>query len=262
MTTTPNPENQVLERCPFCGNKLIEVRGNEYKEDFRATCIGCLSASGRYRTKPETISAWNARAGGEGDAAIERRCVLELVERFQRDPKRSQGTKNAFEWLRRQIEEGNHAYHKFEPAPANAGRFQPDECYRCELQQAAIMHLTLLATTPPAATAGDALGACVKCGHTARRWHGFCQERAGENVISDQVCGCECETDAPTPSSPARAAAEVDDAMAVCRLLTTLDWTVGYELTGENQTILDRAQQLALKVMGMTNPTPDDKGGR
>lgn len=53
-----------------------------------------------------------------------------------------------------------------------------------------------------------------------------------------------------------------NDALEVCRLLSTLDWIVGYELAGENQTILDRAQELALKVMGMTDPAHDDKGGR
>jgi len=50
------------------------------------------------------------------------------------------------------------------------------------------------------------------------------------------------------------AEATCEDAFEVCRLLTTLDWIVGYELVNDNQLILDRAQELALKVMGMTDP--------
>lgn len=56
--------------------------------------------------------------------------------------------------------------------------------------------------------------------------------------------------------------ADNSDAKEVCRLLSTLDWIVGYELVGENQTVLDRAQELSLKVMGMSDPphmTNNDK---
>ena len=45
------------------------------------------------------------------------------------------------------------------------------------------------------------------------------------------------------------------DAREVCRLLSMLDWVVGYELVQENQLILDKAQELALKVMGMSDPS-------
>lgn len=44
---------------------------------------------------------------------------------------------------------------------------------------------------------------CVKCGHSARRWHGFCQARASKDVVSDRVCGCECEiAAAPAKANP------------------------------------------------------------
>lgn len=44
---------------------------------------------------------------------------------------------------------------------------------------------------------------CVKCGHSARRWHGFCQARASEDVVNDRVCGCECEiAAAPAKANP------------------------------------------------------------
>lgn len=40
---------------------------------------------------------------------------------------------------------------------------------------------------------------CVKCGHVARRWHGYCQWRASEDVLRDPVCGCECKVSAAAP---------------------------------------------------------------
>lgn len=71
--TDSNEQGEALKACPFCADTLIEVRGNEWDEDFRATCIGCLASSGRYRTKAEAIKAWNTRASvaaGEGDALL------------------------------------------------------------------------------------------------------------------------------------------------------------------------------------------------
>lgn len=61
MTTQPTTTKEALEPCPFCGDKLIEVAGNEWEEDFRARCIGCLASSGRWRAKAEAIKAWNSR---------------------------------------------------------------------------------------------------------------------------------------------------------------------------------------------------------
>lgn len=65
--------------CPFCGDGLIEVRGNEWEEDLRATCIGCLSASSRYRTRAEAVKAWNSRASvaaPQGDASNQPLCAV------------------------------------------------------------------------------------------------------------------------------------------------------------------------------------------
>lgn len=84
-----------------------------------------------------------------GDADSERKAVIGLIERFQREPHRSAGTINALEWLRRQIVEGNHAYHKFEPP--TVGFTKPDECSRCGMPGNALMHLL-----PGAAAASSA----------------------------------------------------------------------------------------------------------
>lgn len=79
MTTEPTAKHQEEARekmpCPFCGHDIIEVAGDEWQEDWRATCIGCLARSGRYRTRPEALKAWNTRALSSRDREI--REVLE-----------------------------------------------------------------------------------------------------------------------------------------------------------------------------------------
>ncbi len=47
--------------CPFCGHNKIMELGNMYAEDFKHQCLNCKTTSGRYRTKPEAIKAWNTR---------------------------------------------------------------------------------------------------------------------------------------------------------------------------------------------------------
>ena len=83
-----------------------------------------------------------------GDAQTERCCVLNLIERFQRDSNRAYKTMNALEWLRRQIEEGNHAHHAFDPPPA--GAYREHECFRCGLPKNAVMHMAYVASSPVA----------------------------------------------------------------------------------------------------------------
>lgn len=58
---TAKQKEEARESCPFCGDTLIEVAGNEWEEDLRARCIGCLASSGRYRTRAEALKAWNTR---------------------------------------------------------------------------------------------------------------------------------------------------------------------------------------------------------
>ena len=81
---------------------------------------------------------------------LERKCVLDLIERFQQEPRRAQGTINALEWLRRQIAEGNHRHHNFEPP--TTGFAKNDECFRCGLPPNAIMHVAALAASQPQPT--------------------------------------------------------------------------------------------------------------
>lgn len=44
--------------------------------------------------------------------------------------------------------------------------------------------------------------------------------------------------------------------LEVCRILSQLDWCVGYALIGNNQLILDRAQVLALQVLDVGDSNP------
>jgi hypothetical protein len=81
VTKPSTTQTRELERCPFCGDRLIEVAGNEWEEDLRARCIGCLAGSGRYRTKAEAVAAWNTRADAEQVTRL--REALEEVERLK-----------------------------------------------------------------------------------------------------------------------------------------------------------------------------------
>lgn len=46
------------------------------------------------------------------------------------------------------------------------------------------------------------------------------------------------------------------DMREAVRLLTTLNWCVGYELGHDDQLTLDRAQELALKAVKLDHPQP------
>jgi|ERR1051326_1467114 hypothetical protein len=89
MTTSSDPQPQQQEEpelnpCPFCGDGMIEVAGNEWEEDLRATCIGCLARSGRYRTKAEAIRSWNTRAADLPRATASIEDAARLADEYAR----------------------------------------------------------------------------------------------------------------------------------------------------------------------------------
>lgn len=96
-----------------------------------------------------TRSRVSSAASVVDDATIERNAVLGLIERFQREPGRSQGAINALEWLRRDIEAGNHAHHAFVDPPPGGSFLKPEECFRCQLPRNTLMHMAHVTTASP-----------------------------------------------------------------------------------------------------------------
>lgn len=189
MTHTPNPENQVLEPCPFCldGGKpyLHDMQFRTRAHDVAVRCRQCGASANSYswasglthlqderyaEARRKAVIAWNTRnarvrAGGEGDG-ISWAALLTVLERL-----RSKNRNPDNQW-----------YHGWNAAI---------QCLVNDINARA-------ATTPPAATAGDALPICPNC------QQGYVCEHCGE-PIGDYYAAT---SPAPTPSSPARAAAE------------------------------------------------------
>lgn len=229
---TPTQQSETLDQlCPWCA----ESPDVHDKNNLGIRYLGCPTRGCTGRSLGFIIDhLWNTRRaavdGPQGDAEwIAETTAREYVSKsLMPDDAKLELSRNDY-WQRakgaEKVLERIRAAATSSPAPADKPNWNAVlaefadtaiKCHigfkhegpwdKCEWIECEDRRKLIRAAATPPATAGDALGACVKCGHTARRWHGFCQERAGENVISDQVCGCEC--DAPTPSSPARAAAE------------------------------------------------------
>lgn len=227
MGTTDTPP-----QCDFCQYVIVEGEacgkrgGAAVAQPFTACLCGLDDEDSGLPRVDIVCPKHDVPATPSGEAETERKLVLEIIERFQREPKRKKETVNALEWLRREIEAGNHSYHAFEVALS--GPLQDDQCARCGLAPNAIMHMAALATPSPAATLDptvasgeetafwakaerdtraqpDAIGAqpvaveterCVKCGHDdTRDADGRCLQELGSTEPGVKIfyCGCKCE---------------------------------------------------------------------
>lgn len=64
---------------------MTEVVGNDWEENLRVTCIGCLAQSGRYRTRAEAVKAWNTRADLAAPDGNELEAAKAIVNKRARD---------------------------------------------------------------------------------------------------------------------------------------------------------------------------------
>lgn len=61
---TPEPKDEALRPCPFCGEDAAEIEEQEFPDNslrFRARCPCCLAMSDWWRTRESAARLWNRR---------------------------------------------------------------------------------------------------------------------------------------------------------------------------------------------------------
>lgn len=222
MTITPSPENQVLEPPERIWLKLADFNGHQRWIE-----------SGDFDSGD--IPYARVRAGREGD--VWANDLYQIATRVLR-------------WLYATMNPNL----PIDKSLLKVTQFEIHKELECAILDAHAARIRSTVTTPPAATAGDASVHYLLFEPCAVEEHSDCIEYSNSLRRDAQLtrCSCACHPyNAPTPSSPARAAAE-ELIEHVARSGVEFDGQKDYIVVQIDRDVWQEIQKLA----------NDDKGGR